>query len=191
MWVEIKMTNRKEPSRKTTGLIFADTGGICCICQKDIRHKNGVSADRAHIYGLNLGSARFDPNLSYKFLNSAENLLVICNDCHDLIDNIAPNEYTAERLLDYKYNHIVNGILEKWREYLRNFYDSLDAISYDYITNTAEASGWLKKEMSIRVNQSNHLPPLFLEKLKKDMEGLMKNTIEDIDLYIFSDDEGE
>lgn len=118
-------------------------------------------------------------------------MLVICNDCHDLIDNIAPNEYPAERLLDYKYNHIVNGILEKWREYLRNFYDSLDAIPYDDITNTAEASGWLKKEMSIRVNQSNHLPPLFLEKLKKDMEGLMKNTIEDIDFYIFSDDEGE
>lgn len=91
-------------------LLWGVTAGRCEFqgCNKILyRHEvTGASdnyAEKAHIYAVNPGGARFNPE-SEEFRNNFNNLILVCPQCHVTIDR---NEelYTAERLFEMKLKH--------------------------------------------------------------------------------------
>jgi len=64
-----------------------------------------VLAEVCHIAGLNAGSARYDPAMTVAERNSYENLLLLCPNHHDLIDELEPDRFSVDDLLDMKRAH--------------------------------------------------------------------------------------
>lgn len=64
-----------------------------------------VQAEICHIYGLNPNSARHDPSMTDEERNSFENLILLCPNHHRLIDDLEPQHWPAERLLQLKADH--------------------------------------------------------------------------------------
>lgn len=56
----------------TNALVHANTANISEIC---------------HIEAVNESGARYNENLSDEYVNSDENLLLLCPTCYDIIDN--------------------------------------------------------------------------------------------------------
>ena len=61
-----------------------------------------VRARICHIRGLNPTSARHDPLMTDRERNAYENLIVLCPNCHDMVDELQPDRFTSEMLLDMK-----------------------------------------------------------------------------------------
>ena len=63
--------------------------------------------EAAHIAGENLGSARYDENMTPKKRNHYNNLIYLCGTCHTIIDAIpqGENDYPVERLHKIKSEH--------------------------------------------------------------------------------------
>ena len=64
-------------------------------------HKGGA----AHIHGEKPKSARYDPNMTASERRSAENGLWLCTSCHDTVDKLKGNSFTAEQLRGWKREH--------------------------------------------------------------------------------------
>lgn len=63
-------------------------------------------AEKAHIYAFSAGGPRASEDWPDELLNDVSNLLLVCHDCHVLIDRAdGPQRYTAEHLLDMKRRH--------------------------------------------------------------------------------------
>ncbi|MDP1769665.1 MAG: SAVED domain-containing protein [Nitrospirota bacterium] len=58
----------------------------------------------AHIVAFSAGGARSDKKRSSKDVNSIGNLMLLCSECHKLIDT-HPEKYTTETLKQFKQNH--------------------------------------------------------------------------------------
>lgn len=88
-------------------LLHVKSGNRCTICKKILAEKDEIKSSgvNAHINGENPGSTRYDPNLSKDYINSEKNLIFICPNCHDKIDNISPQDYPPDRLLKMKSEH--------------------------------------------------------------------------------------
>lgn len=63
-----------------------------------------IIAAIAHIKGERPGSARFDEKMNDEERNSYDNLIVLCQNCHKIIDD-QPEAYTSERLYKIKIEH--------------------------------------------------------------------------------------
>ena len=91
------------------------SGGRCAIptCHKQLvvdktqNDQSSIIGVGAHIKGEKPNSARYDENMTDKERNCYENLIIVCGNCHKLIDD-QPNTYTIEKLHEIKNNH------EKW-----------------------------------------------------------------------------
>lgn len=87
-------------------LLFALSRNICAYpsCEQPLAQPewSGVQCEIAHIYGLNPGSARYVEGFGG---NSAENLILLCPNHHNLIDNLEPTRFSAEDILDWKHAH--------------------------------------------------------------------------------------
>ena len=83
--------------------------GICAHPECQVRLTQEPAGDdegviigvAAHIFGEKNGSARFHPEKTIEFLNSAENLIYLCPNHHTLIDK-QPTTYPAEMLISWK-----------------------------------------------------------------------------------------
>ena len=177
--------------QKVTKQIFADSAGVCCICGQDIRNKNGVIAQQAHIYGLNPNSARYDGSLSNKFLNSSENLIAVCPNCHMEIDQISPDKYPAEKLFEFKYRHISNFIIDRFNRRLNDIYDYLEGVGDEDINSTKDAEILIENERITYLNNSrNSLPDSEIKELEMELKSISRKILRKID-YIFRDKEDE
>lgn len=182
---------KRNIQQKVTKQIFADSAGVCCMCEQDFRNENGVIAVQAHIYGLNPNSARYDENLSNEFLNSSENLIAVCPNCHMEIDQISPDKYPAEKLFEFKYRHISNVIIDRFNRRLNDFYDYLEVVGYEDINSTKDAEIWIGNERITYLNNSrNSLPDSKIKELKMELESISRKILRKID-YIFRDKEDE
>jgi hypothetical protein len=61
-----------------------------------------VRARICHIRGLNPGSARYDESMTLLERNAYENLIVLCPNCSDMVDELIPERFTVEMLLAMK-----------------------------------------------------------------------------------------
>lgn len=89
--------------------LFALSYNSCALpgCEERLADESWprVMAEICHIYGLRPGSARFVPDMTIAELNSYENLLLLCRNCHLKIDYLYVDDYPADRLLEIKHQH--------------------------------------------------------------------------------------
>jgi len=99
---------------ETKKKLFAACGGFCARCGNSIlifdnEEKNEVATPPTnvgqicHIKAQSKGGARYDEKQSEKERNGYNNLIVLCSNCHTIIDdeqNIS--KYTVEYLTDLK-----------------------------------------------------------------------------------------
>lgn len=109
---EIPITKNGKPRKidvNTQLLLFSKSAGRCEICNKQLTKdiRTGVDViwgEKAHIYAFNEGGARAQKDKTY--LNTLDNLLLACPDCHEKIDK-KPLEsfYSTEVLQQMKAKH--------------------------------------------------------------------------------------
>ena len=73
--------------------LFVDTGG-----------KSFHIAEMAHVFAANVGGPRFNPQLSEAERGAFENLLVLCANCHTMVDK-APDTFSDSTMLGWKREH--------------------------------------------------------------------------------------
>ncbi|MGE4565198.1 MAG: HNH endonuclease, partial [Victivallaceae bacterium] len=86
------MSSDRNISIETRRQLWFEAAGRCAICNKDVSedpqsHYIANEADIAHIHDVNPKTHRYEPRYPSDKLNSAENLLLACKDCHRIIDN--------------------------------------------------------------------------------------------------------
>ena len=98
------MKNQRNISTKTIKSLYAHSGNTCAFpgCNQMLAYREDlILSNICHIYGLNPGSARYDDTKTADYLNSEQNLLLLCHTHHDLIDKDEKN-YPAETLMSMK-----------------------------------------------------------------------------------------
>jgi hypothetical protein len=97
------------PGLSTIKTLFALSCNTCAYpgCEQRLTDPAWmqVNADIAHIRGEKPGSARYDPDMSEEQRHAYENLLLLCPNCHRLIDRLAADDHPVERLFAIKGKH--------------------------------------------------------------------------------------
>lgn len=95
----------------TEKMLWAVSAGICEFrgcCNKLYTHhvtKENVNlAEKAHIYAFSEGGKRFSRLLPRTKINDIDNLMLVCENCHKLIDSPNTN-YRADELIAMKKEH--------------------------------------------------------------------------------------
>ena len=107
-----------EPPRgidsRTTLFLYVRAGGCCqfdgCpkyLLEHDPTETPGNFAERAHIYGFKPNAARGSApgRPADAAINALDNLILLCPECHHLVDSIDPLTYPVETLRKYKADH--------------------------------------------------------------------------------------
>lgn len=111
----IEVEEVKIPSRHiqadTTRMLWAVSAGMCecsgCTNRLYTHHvtKENINlAQRAHIYAFSKGGKRFSRLVPRTKINDIDNLMLVCGNCHELIDS-SNTDYSAEQLLLMKKEH--------------------------------------------------------------------------------------
>lgn len=101
--------DRKGISVKIQKELLLLSGGLCSICKTplisiDKSNNSNVISNYAHIRAVGENGPRYNNNYPKDLINSIENIIVVCANCHKIIDNDV-TEYTVERLTSIKENH--------------------------------------------------------------------------------------
>ncbi|MGF1733567.1 hypothetical protein [Photobacterium kasasachensis] len=113
------MSKRERTSIKTSvsKALIASSGGMCCFrengrrCRKLLASGKRSTGKQAHIIGVK--GPRSETQIPYKYksiiieeINDFDNLLWMCNEHHDEIDDPRYEDfYTVDRLIDMKLEH--------------------------------------------------------------------------------------
>lgn len=109
----VKKVNNKNREIKpiTERMLWAVSAGICEFngcCNKLFTHhvtKENVNlAEKAHIYAFSAGGKRPSLLRFTQKINDIDNLMLVCDRCHKLIDS-TETDYSAEQLLQMKKEH--------------------------------------------------------------------------------------
>lgn len=85
-----KSRNRLPPTSATTRELYLYSGNQCAFpgCVSSLLRDDGTwNCNVAHIYGVKPGAARGDHSLSDEDLRAPSNLLLLCLEHHEVIDN--------------------------------------------------------------------------------------------------------
>lgn len=92
-------------------MLWAVSAGICefrgCtnrLFTHHVTNENVNLAEQAHIYAFSEGGKRYSRLLPRSKINDIDNLMLVCDSCHKLIDSSNTN-YSAEELLNMKKEH--------------------------------------------------------------------------------------
>lgn len=100
---------RRTISDKTIKLLYGKSGNRCAMygCNNILVGNNNENlGEICHINDLNPNQIRYDSRLSERYLNSEENLILLCSRCHTQIDaKENANKYTVKYLKDMKCRH--------------------------------------------------------------------------------------
>ncbi|MFW9890545.1 MAG: ABC-three component system protein [Candidatus Thorarchaeota archaeon] len=83
---------KKKPSDKVVRLLYTLTGGRCYMCNAQVFEEDESGAISylghiAHIESSSEGGPRYAKDLSEEDSNLPDNLMLLCQNCHGLIDN--------------------------------------------------------------------------------------------------------
>jgi hypothetical protein len=104
------MAKRKKIPQTTQRKLFVLSGNQCAMpdCTHPLYEDIYYLGEIAHVYPVGgKGAPRFDPAITEDFIDSYENLLVVCKICHSKVD-YHPTEYSAEDLFAIKKAHEAN-----------------------------------------------------------------------------------
>lgn len=86
--------------------LYMASGGFCYICKTALISEEMVFIGKiAHIIGENKGSARYSSTFTDEEKSSFENLILVCGNCHDVIDKGDPTIYTVDYVQQIKDKH--------------------------------------------------------------------------------------
>lgn len=112
-----------EISERTAQKVWADAGARCMFegCAEDLSEislwtKAARVGYLAHIVASDPEGPRGNQNDSHRLANNPDNIMLMCDEHHRLIDSFAPHHYTADILNDMRQSH---------RDIVRNYLDSL------------------------------------------------------------------
>lgn len=98
------------PDAHTQRRLFASSAGYCqnpgCANELfvDAAGKSLHIAEMAHVFAANDRGPRADPNLSEAERGAFENLLMLCANCHTMVDK-APEAFPHQMMLGWKRDH--------------------------------------------------------------------------------------
>jgi hypothetical protein len=103
----------KEVSPKTAWRVWAEAGG-CCMYEGCAADLSGISLHTkaakigylAHIIASSPNGPRGDSESSVELSDDPENIMLMCDEHHRLIDSYAPSEHPKERLQDMRRHHL-------------------------------------------------------------------------------------
>lgn len=103
------MGYKRYVKEKVRRLLYANSGNVCAMygCNNPLVYANTASINEiCHIEAVNEDGARYNPHLTEDYVNSYENLILLCPTCHNIIDN-KKNEsfYTVPYLKQMKQFH--------------------------------------------------------------------------------------
>lgn len=81
--------------------LYSESAGMCNLCKKRVNELNVV----AHIIAYSPHGPRGDTACDAEFINSYENLILLCPTCHREVD-ADPDKFTADFLINQKQRHI-------------------------------------------------------------------------------------
>lgn len=112
-----------EISEKTAQKVWADAGARCMFhgCSKDLSEiplwtKTARVGYLAHIVASDPAGPRGNQADSHRLADCPDNIMLMCDEHHRLIDSFAPQYYTADVLNEMRQSH---------RDMVRNYLDSL------------------------------------------------------------------
>lgn len=108
-----RKVNNSEISEVVNRMLWGRAAGRCQFdgCNRPLWKSHATQeevnvAERAHIWAASDDGPRGNDGVPTEKLNSMENLLLFCHDCHRTIDKAKDGgRYTAELLLTWKKNH--------------------------------------------------------------------------------------
>lgn len=119
-------------ARDTAWKVWADAGGCCMYegCGKDLSEialhtKPARISYLAHIIASSPRGPRGDSERSHQLSNVADNIMLMCDEHHRLIDRVAEADHSVERLNEMRSRHV--SIVRRLRTALT--YTSITAIS--------------------------------------------------------------
>lgn len=98
------------PDAHTQRRLFAASGGYCQnpACNRelfvDAEGKSVHVAEMAHVFAASSEGPRANPDMSQADRGSFENLILLCANCHTLVDK-APEAYPDDMMLGWKADH--------------------------------------------------------------------------------------
>lgn len=98
------------PDAHTQRRLFAASAGYCqnpeCVNELfvDASGKSIHIAEMAHVFAATDGGPRANPNLSKEERGAFENLIMLCANCHTMVDK-APEAFPYEMMLYWKREH--------------------------------------------------------------------------------------
>src|SRR5216683_4619143 len=100
------MARKGQPTSATLKRLFAVSGNQCAFpkCTAPLIHEGVLTGEVCHIKAASLEGPRYDPSQTEKERHAFDNLVVMCQPHHTVIDadEVA---YTVERLQDLKQQH--------------------------------------------------------------------------------------
>ena len=163
------MSNKATISKRDERLLHTKSGNRCAMCRTVLVDTNNPSAacigENAHIYGEKPVAARYDSTKDAAFVNSEQNLIFLCCNCHKKIDTDV-SSYPADELFKLKAQHEqwVTQKLEK------------GSISYSFAELEVLAKYLVSSTASIQT-----VPTFSLLSIDKKIK---KNSLSDVQKYI-------
>ncbi|OOB80135.1 MAG: hypothetical protein BEN19_06510 [Epulopiscium sp. Nuni2H_MBin003] len=118
--------------------LYAKSGNQCAFdgCNTSLIDEKEINIGQmCHIHGINPGSARYNSDLDSDYLNSEENLILLCGNHHKTIDS-DPISYTPEIIIQMKRTH-EDKINRHIKGSGNRFFEELEIIfkKYDFYNN--------------------------------------------------------
>lgn len=133
------------------------TDGYCCLCSTKIGffEEEGFVGEFAHIIDLQKATTRYETDKSIGELNSKENVIILCPNCHTKIDKES-EKYSTAYLKEIKDKYETNIIVG--REYSNPEYMNI----FNYIFND------LKSRYNSYSIRDTYFPITVKEKMNKN-----------------------
>ncbi len=154
-------------SKHTTLFLYVQAGGRCEFdgCNRYLLEHYptetvGNFAEQAHIYSFKEDAARGRERGRPADINGLENLILLCPECHHLVDSVRPDDYPVATLKKFKREHedrifALTG-LSKHRDtvplVLRGLIRGRSVDISDEEMQTAVAPNYLKRRQKIEID---------------------------------------
>ncbi len=131
------MNNRRAIASKVLRELYVKSGNRCAKCQIPLYTEDGFwIGEIAHIEAVRPGGTRYNPMLTPEQINSFDNLILVCRNCHKEIDSDA-NLYTTNCLknMKYKAEYLLETILQSssFTDYDRKFVKKMKPVLINII----------------------------------------------------------